>query len=388
MGDKNIEIRCLEKVIKYSKSQHGESKRIIDLLKGKDVERSFDERPDFVKISKYKGNDVLVGIEHFQIDGFSNKNKYGKYAGSTIKHENDVKRIFEKYHKDIIHDHNKMVLNNSMQEVTEHICDSLKYSELKTYVQFISNFDEKLSNHIKNADIYFKSVKNLNNNNLPIKMIVLIEVKNDFSGMFINEGKNTKKLTENVVPLFLDIVYLLETIDSKNFDYIILSLGGDIHKQPNIIAIPTGNVRNHLQKRNIKVYNYFGYDRFLPEDLSKWKDLSINSLIKNNSDEFNIDFKFSGDILNVSARMSLMFCGYYLSYNARKIKSNFINDSIVQLLLDVYTEYLIDWHFIEHDDIYLIKPLFVVDDNELLNKKIEEFKIKWDLIPKNEDEND
>ena len=56
------------------------------------------------------------------------KNKYGKYAGSTIKHENDVKRIFEKYHKDIIHDHNKMVLNNSMQEVTEHICESLKYS--------------------------------------------------------------------------------------------------------------------------------------------------------------------------------------------------------------------------------------------------------------------
>ena len=37
MGNKNIEKDCIDKALKYSKSQHGKSKKIINLLIKKDI---------------------------------------------------------------------------------------------------------------------------------------------------------------------------------------------------------------------------------------------------------------------------------------------------------------------------------------------------------------
>ena len=63
MGNKNDEKDCINKALKYSKSQHGKSKRIINMLNGivKD-----SERPDFIaKTTDINGEQIVLGIEHF-----------------------------------------------------------------------------------------------------------------------------------------------------------------------------------------------------------------------------------------------------------------------------------------------------------------------------------
>lgn len=60
---KNIEKDCIDKALKYSKSQHGKSKRIINMLNGivKD-----SERPDFIaETTDINGEQIILGIEHF-----------------------------------------------------------------------------------------------------------------------------------------------------------------------------------------------------------------------------------------------------------------------------------------------------------------------------------
>jgi len=62
---KEQEEKCLKIALNARKTQHGQSRRILDLLSGEDFPRTSQERPDFVKLSKQDGNYVLVGIEHF-----------------------------------------------------------------------------------------------------------------------------------------------------------------------------------------------------------------------------------------------------------------------------------------------------------------------------------
>lgn len=94
MGNKNTEKDCIDKALKYSKTQHGKSKSIINMLKGIDVQRQEDERPDFLKRAKdIDGKEILIGIEHFQVDGVSIKKKNGKYAGTEQKRLKDTKHF-------------------------------------------------------------------------------------------------------------------------------------------------------------------------------------------------------------------------------------------------------------------------------------------------------
>ena len=95
MEKKNIEKNCINKALKYSKSQHGKSKRIINMLNGivKD-----SERPDFIaETTDINGEQIILGIEHFQVDGVCIKKKNGKYAGIEQKRLKDTKTIFDKY---------------------------------------------------------------------------------------------------------------------------------------------------------------------------------------------------------------------------------------------------------------------------------------------------
>ena len=62
---KEQEEKCLKIALNARKTQHGQSRRILDLLCGDDFPRSSQERPDFVKLSKQDDDYVLVGIEHF-----------------------------------------------------------------------------------------------------------------------------------------------------------------------------------------------------------------------------------------------------------------------------------------------------------------------------------
>lgn len=380
MGRKEPEIECLERVLKCSKSQHGKSRKIIDLLNGVDVERIFEERPDFVKkVTDKSGEILIVGIEHFQVDGLSLKNKRGKFAGVNEKTNKDLHSIYDKYRDGIINDNNIEMLDKSMEELTALVSNKLKYSESKTYRQFICNFKEKLENHLKSLDAYTATLESYNTENLNKKMVLLIEIRNEFCKMFINDKNGTRLIKNKEVPLFSDVVDLLDTIDSKKVDYIILCLGGSNENASKIIAIGTENIRQNLKKQNVKVYDYYSYDAFLPEDALSWENLSVVPEITKEAHTYKVNFSYNGNRLSYEIITDLSLYCYYLAYYARYNKKNFVTNSIVQMLLDVYSKYLKGWKFPKNKGDWKIKPVFEIDDMDCFNEEIDAFEATWEL---------
>ena len=161
MGNKNIEKDCIDKALKYSKSQHGKSKSIINLLNGVDIQREDDERPDFVKeVTDINGEQIILGIEHFQIDGVCIKKKNGKYAGTEQKRLKDTKAIFDKY-KDQVGDNDYLseeTFNCATDEILKIVNKAVEYSFNATYKDFVKMFEEKLTSHAKSIDVYYDTI--------------------------------------------------------------------------------------------------------------------------------------------------------------------------------------------------------------------------------------
>lgn len=259
---KNIEKDCIDKALKYSKSQHGKSKRIINMLNGivKD-----SERPDFIaETTDINGEQIILGIEHFQIDGVCIKKKNGKYAGTEQKRLKDTKTVFDKY-KNQVGDNNYLseeTFNCATNEILKIVNKAVEYSFNATYNDFVKMFEEKLTSHAKSIDVYYDTINKHCDGLKNSKLMFLIDVVGNFNGLFLNSNNKVNQITIDEIPLFSDIVNLLNTIVGNKIDYIVLCLGnGDKTK---VIALDAKNILGELKKQNIKVYEYFCYDYLLP----------------------------------------------------------------------------------------------------------------------------
>jgi hypothetical protein len=184
MEKKNIEKNCINKALKYSKSQHGKSKRIINMLNGivKD-----SERPDFIaETTDINGEQIILGIEHFQVDGVCIKKKNGKYAGTEQKRLKDTKTIFDKY-KDQVGDNDYLseeTFNCATNEILKIVNKAVEYSFNATYNDFVKMFEEKLTSHAKNIDVYYDTINKHCDRLKNSKLMFLIDVVGNFNGLF------------------------------------------------------------------------------------------------------------------------------------------------------------------------------------------------------------
>ena len=265
MGNKNIEKDCIDKALKYSKSQHGKSKSIINLLNGVDIQREDDERPDFVKeVTDINGEQIILGIEHFQIDGVCIKKKNGKYAGTEQKRLKDTKTIFDKY-KDQVGDNDCLseeTFNCATNEILKIVNKAVEYSFNATYKDFVKIFEEKLTSHAKSIDAYYDTINKHCDGLKNSKLMFLIDVVGNFSGLFLNSNNKVNQITIDEIPLFSDIVNLLDTIVGNKIDYIVLCLGNG--NKTKVIALDAKNIFGELKRQNIKIYKYFCYDYLHP----------------------------------------------------------------------------------------------------------------------------
>ena len=98
LDKKDAEKSCLEFAAKAAKTQTGESRRILEMLRGEDYRRDDEERPDFVKLYYPKDKckkPIMIGIEHFRADQLSTQFKYGKIGSTGVRTEKDSQKVLE-----------------------------------------------------------------------------------------------------------------------------------------------------------------------------------------------------------------------------------------------------------------------------------------------------
>lgn len=372
--EKNIEKNCINKALKYSKSQHGKSKRIINMLNGivKD-----SERPDFIaETTDINGEQIILGIEHFQVDGVCIKKKNGKYAGSDQKRLKDTEAVFDKY-KDQVGDNNYLseeTFNCATNEILKIVNKAVEYSFNATYNDFVKMFEEKLTSHAKSIDVYYDTINKHCDGLKNSKLMFLIDVVGNFSGLFLNSNNKVNQITIDEIPLFSDIVNLLDTIVGNKIDYIVLCLGnGDNTK---VIALDAKNILGELKKQNIKVYEYFCYDYLLPFMTQSRCSYEIAEITK---EEIKVNFQCTGNQLDTEILIILCYYCYYFCYQARRKKECFVTNNVIQLLLDVFSKYLRNWEVYIEGKAKLYYPIFDIKNTEILKQDITAFEKLWSI---------
>ena len=383
MGNKADEQACLDFAVKACLEQHGISKRIGLLLSGEDIQRDNDERPDFMRISPPSGDhgSVVLGIEHFRIDHFSREltnNRVGSYG---IGYEKNLKRSVDTWQPQISSD--KEIPAGALKSIGELVAQLLSQQIQATYNSFISAFSYSLNKHIDSIDYYHSQLERYAGNHEK-KLAFLIEIHSDFRKLFFHDEKGTH-YGEKTIPLFDELVTIMEKIDPRKVHYLILCFGDTVYNDSTkVIAIPTRNLRGHLAKRNIPIYHYAGHDICLSGFQTPRLDFKATAEYERQGD--NIDFHItvaSRDIQDEKKLEMVVDMYRYIKKIERK-KLNYATTDLVEMFYEVFDEYFSKLNGLSTEKIIQLIPLVATANKDKNDLKFLEFEKKWGIGDNND----
>ena len=379
MGNKNTEIDCLNLVIKECKKQHGFSKTISKLFLGVDVPRKTTERPDFLKHYKSQNTnekDVIIGIEHFRVDQYSRELKDNRIGSFGIRYENNLKTTSEKWHGEI--ETSSHIPEEAISDIGSLVKEHLELRIQATYNAFVETFKYTLNKHIQSIDAYYASIDKYAEN-CDKKLAFLIEIHSGFDELFFHDNKGIHHGTKTV-PLFEELVTLLEKIDSKKVHYLVLCFGGIVYgENVNVIAVPTQNIRKQLMKRHFSIYQYIGEDIFLSRFQTPRLDMKTSE--KHYTDGENIHFNVQVTSRDIKADQQLkmiMDC-YNQIKTLETCKTCYATTYLVELFYFCYDEYY-PFLFDSDGEANTDAPAVLMKNNQnKIDTKFEKFKEKWNI---------
>lgn len=330
------ECECFRQAVELSSTRGGQTQKILTYLNGAAFEgRSKNDRPDIVNIcTKGKKNpiEVMVGIEHFEVNQLSKKS--GKKIKSTGREiENKLWKGYDRGHEELLK--KGMVSNENCLDLSENMASYIQEKSIRGYPSLVQALSEAVQKHLSSADTYRKNLSSISSGR-PIELAFLIEFRSDFQQFFFNDGQLVYKRDDGLIPLTTDIVKILSSIDKNKVDYIILYMTNPLsNKRANVLAVRTGNIRNHLLTQKIKTYKYAG------EDLYEGKSSNIlPTEIQHIDDKGLYQLNFRYEELSESEIKGKIFLGVRTAFYAQKRGLPFVASRSVQLTLYAIGRYI------------------------------------------------
>ena len=378
MGNNADEIACLDLAIKACLAQHGISKRIGLLLSGEDIQRDSDERPDFLRISKPDGNHngVVIGIEHFRVDHFSRELKNNRVGSYGIGYEKNLKNAVDTWQPQISSD--QEIPAGALESMGILIAQLLSQQLQATYNSFISAFSYSLNKHIESIDFYHSQLDRYAGN-YEKKLAFLIEIHSDFHKLFFHDKKGIH-YGENTIPLFDELVAIMEKIDTRKVHYLILCFGNTVYNDDTkVIAVPTQNLRSHLAKRNIPVYHYAGHDIFLSGFQTPRLEFKATSDYERSGD--NIDFHITVAYRDIKEekKLELVVDMYRYIKQIERRKQDYATTDLVEMFYEVFDEYFSRLKGMSTESIIQLIPLVAATNKDKNDLKFLKFEKKWGI---------
>ena len=358
---KNNELYALEKAIQIGNSKHSVTKKIASRLSGDFIYREIEERPDFVKktFQNDRRDECIVGIEHFRGDHLSLQKKDGRVGSTGIMHNIESKSVFNRWNSKI--GESPEIDLAAINDIQNLIWNQFKRVNNTDYPTFISSFKYSLNKHMAKVESYREELKKIANGK-KIELAFLIEVHSEFKNKYLTNKRGTKKSLTGIMPMFNDVVEMLERIDSKEVDYIILLLcETQINENTDVIAFKTGDIYKQLINQKKYIYEYAGKDFFKQAFSGSSENLESKNRVYHKDDDIIMDFNY--DKFNQDDRQQLedifRCCERVRSFE--KQGKNYITDVSVQAAIDIYREIIFENRSISKD---IIKER----ENEFFNK--------------------
>lgn len=260
----DAEEQCFQKAYDEAIKRGGKTAELMTFFYGVPLEsREKNDRLDLIRIcrkGKRNPKDVIVGIEHFRVDQLSVK-RGSCYKSRGREIEKQLWNIYEAGHEELNRD--GIVSISSATKVLNSIAELSKETIRRKYQDLLSSFDYVLAKHLKSVKEYRENVMKYSDGR-PVEIAFLIEISSKFPQMFLNEKGRTSVKNDGLMPMLDNFVARLEAIDKKLVDYIILYMSNSTQKEKKseVIAVKTGNVREHLRRQGITVYKYIGEDSY------------------------------------------------------------------------------------------------------------------------------
>ena len=206
----------------------------------------------------------------FSVDHLSFQKKDGNVASSGVIHEKDIREVYFNWKNKV----NDYIPSGAINDVANIVSNQFMRIKNATYNTFIEALKYSLDKHIKNLDNYKINIRKIASGD--IKLAFLIDIHTEFTNLYLNSKKGTQKNDSGYMPLFNDVIDLLESINTNKLDYIILCLNSSLHhNEVQVVALKTGNIRKQLEKQHKKAYVYAGDDYLLPAFQSMQTDLKV-----------------------------------------------------------------------------------------------------------------
>ena len=223
------ELEVLDQALSLAREKGGEARRNVDRLAGT---RSSDrERPD---IAIERGDGSVVGFEHFRVDRLARRDKKVRSAAK------EYERVIQGVREDLLPEMEKPHISD--EAVGEF--GKTFYGGMRLYAQFgpddlLRSLDARLygdSGHARKLCAYRDSLARDYPQSPSIELGYLIEMHADLTGMFLNEGEKTTRLSSGQVPLYDGLFDMLEQA-SQDVDWIVIANYGSIGERIESAAV-------------------------------------------------------------------------------------------------------------------------------------------------------
>lgn len=337
MGSKGAELLCLEKVIQAIPHQHGKSKAILKMCASPELSREESECPDFVKCCSSRENGkkgILLGIEHFQVDHYSIEQRTGKIGATVntyIKKENKRAAVMREY----INPTGELP-DDAIQALAESVGAALEMQYKANYNSYVKSFEYSLNKHLKHVDRYLKNLRSYSGGDYHIELAFLIEIYADFRNVFLSRNNHTDWAGNSFIPIFSDIVCMLERTDCRKVKFIIFCITNPVVNCSRIVAVETRNLRSQLERQHIPIYNYAGEGR--PIDIDK-----VVPSYKRYKDRTDFIMTIPGEKVDVEKKLDIIIPAFLKALEFKKLREPFAATQSVQLMLELFGGYYLQF---------------------------------------------
>lgn len=323
---KDTELAILKAALEKARSRGGESRRLADRISGEIIPY---ESPDFV-IRSTRNDTAIIGVEHFRVDHFSERNKKrGHYDSLSSAEQQRMVALQKSWKPDNLNDEIPPWL---IEETGLILARCLEAGHKATFHSYIHSFQDAFEKHLGKAEGYLESISESYPYSKKRELAFLIELHSDFSNLFINRGSITSKPQAGEILFFKELENIIAPA-RMSINYLIIASCPSLTNDVIDACIINMNAFLQSLKRNkLDVYDYFGEDKIL--DL--YPEIHLTPHTSGGREVVNYSFDQAGVRMTDWTMIQLCLNSLPTALRLRDSKVPFVNTAIVQMLLEVF----------------------------------------------------
>lgn len=368
---KEEERNSLISAIKIGKSEGTEeTKKIMELFDS--INFSDEECPDFIGMNQ-EGK-IQFGIEHFRIDHFITEKKNHQVGATGVMYKKEIDKVYSTWKDEVLT--SDEVPDGAVKDIMNTVINQLERKYSASYSNFIHSFKYVMDKHIEHLDHYWERLGSNKTVAQTIRMSFLVEIYTDFHELYLNHYNRTEKNVSGLMPLFEDVIGLLNQVPKDKVHYFILyvkNYAGSISK---VIALDNNDLMGSIRRQEIKVYKYAGIDYLLNPFENLYGKTEFVMEHEKRGEQIDMYCSVTTQTLKLDIYRVLLYNATKLALEAKNMGKAFVCDSSSQRMLYVLGDHIIGWKKTDNKE-YAYEPVIRPMKWEMVQRRNKEYNDKF-----------